>query len=354
MFKKIVVIVFVSLIFSVHSKASSATQDIVDTAIAAGSFNSLATALTSAGLVETLKGAGPFTVFAPTDEAFAALPTETVDALLADPEALANVLTYHVLSGKVLAADVIAGGNTSVTMVNGSNAQIKVSDSGVMIDDANVIQTDVIASNGVIHVIDKVIVPETPVVQASSSNTIVDIAAATPQLSTLVTALSAAGLVDTLKGDGPFTVFAPTDNAFAALPDGTLESLLANTSELSKVLTHHVVAGNVKASDLINNMVGSAETVNGSSLYYAATSVKVKVAEALVSSADIGASNGIIHIIDTVMIPPENCKSSFDPDSKILNIPCVSIVGEGHTYQVQLQETATPSNFDLKSATVLQ
>lgn len=341
----IALILFIAL--GSTTKAETADKDIVDTAVAAGSFTSLATALSSAGLIDTLKGEGPFTVFAPTDEAFAALPAETIEALLADPEALANVLTYHVLSGQVLAADVIAGGNTAINMLNGSQAQIMVNNGGVKIDDANIVQTDILASNGVIHVIDKVIVPTAD--DTSSGNTIVDLALASPELSTLVTALSSAGLVDTLNGSGPFTVFAPTNAAFAALPSGTLDSLLANPSELSKVLTHHVIASQIKSADLVASGVGSAETVNGSQVYYAATSNQVKVAESMVTVADIEASNGIIHIVDTVLIPPTDCQASYNLVSKVLTIPCINIDGEAHKYSAQLQETLMPSNFNIIS-----
>lgn len=141
-----------------HSDHSERKADIVDTAVAAGSFNTLVAAVKAADLVETLKGDGPFTVFAPTDEAFAALPEGTVESLLLpeNKDMLVSVLTYHVVSAKVLAADVAAG---EVPTVNGETATVTVSDSGVMIDGANVVTTDVMASNGVIHVIDAVILP---------------------------------------------------------------------------------------------------------------------------------------------------------------------------------------------------
>jgi uncharacterized surface protein with fasciclin (FAS1) repeats len=138
--------------------AAMAESDIVDTAVAAGSFTTLATALTEAGLVETLKGEGPFTVFAPTDEAFAKVPAETLEALLADKEALTRVLTYHVVAGNVPSSAVTAG---PVEMVSGDTAEITLTDGKVMINDATVTATDVDASNGVIHVIDTVLVPPT-------------------------------------------------------------------------------------------------------------------------------------------------------------------------------------------------
>lgn len=142
------------------ARADSHSKDIVDTAVAAGSFNTLAAALGAAGLVDTLKGAGPFTVFAPTDDAFAKLPEGTVETLLKpeNKEKLTAILTYHVVSGKVMASDVV-NLNTAKT-VNGKEAKISVADGKVMIDNAHVIKTDIAASNGVIHVIDSVILPE--------------------------------------------------------------------------------------------------------------------------------------------------------------------------------------------------
>lgn len=132
-------------------------KDIVDTAVSAGSFTTLVKAVQAAGLVDTLKGAGPFTVFAPTDEAFAKLPAGTVESLLANPEKLKAVLTYHVVSGKVMAADVKPG---MVPTVQGSKAKISVNGGKVMIDKATVVKTDIECSNGVIHVIDSVILPK--------------------------------------------------------------------------------------------------------------------------------------------------------------------------------------------------
>jgi len=144
----------------VSAKADSAASsaDIVDTAVKAGSFKTLATALTAAGLVDTLKGKGPFTVFAPTDEAFAKLPKGTVEALLQDKDKLTKILTYHVVAGKVLAADVVK--LKSATTVNGASVTINASKGGVKVDNANVTKTDIPCANGVIHVIDTVLIPQ--------------------------------------------------------------------------------------------------------------------------------------------------------------------------------------------------
>ena len=178
-------------------------MDIVDTAVKAGSFKTLAAALKAAGIVETLKGKGPFTVFAPTDEAFAKLPAGTVETLLKpeNKDKLVAILTYHVVAGKVKAADVVK--LKSAKTVQGSEVKITVADGKVMVDDANVVKTDIACGNGVIHVIDAVLLPK------EGQMDIVDTAVKAGSFKTLAAALKAAGLVETLKGKGPFTVFAP-------------------------------------------------------------------------------------------------------------------------------------------------
>ncbi|NDH59142.1 MAG: fasciclin domain-containing protein [Betaproteobacteria bacterium] len=147
---------FIAAAIVAVSIATAQAQDIVDVAVGAGSFNTLVTAVKAAGLVDTLKGAGPFTVFAPTDEAFAKVPKETLDALLADKDKLTAVLTYHVVPGLVMSKDVSAG---KVKTVQGSELTI-TTDGGVKVDDANVVKLDIVTTNGVIHVIDAVVLPK--------------------------------------------------------------------------------------------------------------------------------------------------------------------------------------------------
>ena len=276
--------------------------DIVDTAVADGRFTTLVTAVTAAGLVDTLKGEGPFTVFAPTDDAFAALPEGTLDALLADPEgALTDVLLYHVVAGEVLAADVVT--LESATTVGGEDISITVRDGSVFLNDTvQVIITDIETSNGVIHVIDAVLIP--PSMAAPEMADIVDTAVADGRFTTLVTAVTAAGLVDTLKGEGPFTVFAPTDDAFAALPDGTIDALLADPEgALTDVLLYHVVAGEVMAADVVT--LESATTVGGEDITITVRDGSVFLNDTVqVIITDIMTSNGVIHVIDAVLIPP--------------------------------------------------
>lgn len=269
-------------------------KDIVDTAVADGRFKTLATALTAAGLVDTLKGKGPFTVFAPTDDAFAKLPKGTLETLL-KPESkktLTEILTYHVAGESLMAADVVK--KVLIDTVNGIPVKVKVDGSKVFINDAQVVITDIKTSNGIIHVIDSVILPP---------KDIVDTAVADGRFKTLATALTTAGLVETLKGKGPFTVFAPTDEAFAKLPAGTLNALLADKPQLTAVLTYHVVSGRVMAADVVK--LTSANTVNTKPVTIKVDGGKVYVNDAQVIITDILTSNGVIHVIDKVILPPQ-------------------------------------------------
>jgi uncharacterized surface protein with fasciclin (FAS1) repeats len=280
--------------------AAPQLKDIVDTAVEAGSFTTLAAALTEAGLVETLKGDGPFTVFAPTDEAFAAVPAETLEALLADSDALTEVLTYHVVPGKVLAADVTTG---DVDTVAGLPLALTAEGGAVTVGGANVVAADVEASNGVIHVIDQVLLPEGLEIAGMEETpaTVMDAINANPQLAQLGLAVTSADLNDVLKGDGPFTIFAPTNEAFAALGIDTINALNRDPATLTPILTYHVVPAKVLAADV---KAGEVPTVNGAPLTIAVDGGNVTVNGAKVVTTDIVAGNGVIHVIDTVLTPP--------------------------------------------------
>jgi transforming growth factor-beta-induced protein len=289
--------------------APVAEQTIVETAIAAGSFKTLVAAVGAAELVDTLNGKGPFTVFAPTDEAFAKLPKEKLEWLL-KPEnkaTLAAILTYHVVPGAVKAADVVKLSNA--TTVQGQRVDIKVDGGKVTVDGANVVKTDIACSNGVIHVIDTVILPV--------DGTIVDVAVKNGSFNTLVAAVKAAGLVETLSGKGPFTVLAPTDAAFAKLPAGTLEMLLKpeNKQQLVDILTYHVVPGVAAYSDQVVKM-SEVPTVLGSTVPVMAKDGKVMLGGATVVAADVEASNGVIHVVDTVILPKPAVKKTAQAESK--------------------------------------
>lgn len=265
-------------------------KTIVETAVAAGDFGTLVAAVKAAGLAETLSGAGPFTVFAPTDAAFAKLPAGTVEALLANPEKLKSILLFHVVSGSVMAKDVT--GLKSAPTVFGQDLAVDASD-GVKINGATVTAADIVCSNGVIHVIDTVLLPKN----------VVEIAAGNEDFSTLVAAVTAAGLAETLSGDGPFTIFAPTNEAFAKLPAGTVEDLLKpeNKAKLAAILTYHVVPGKVMAADVAG--LSKATTVQGGDVSIKSKRDTVTINGAKVTATDIVGTNGVIHVIDTVILP---------------------------------------------------
>ena len=266
---------------------AQAKSDIVSTAVKAGKFKTLAAALEAGGLVPALQGEGPFTVFAPTDEAFAKLPDGTLESLL-KPENKAKlqaILKYHVVPGRVPAEKVV--GMKGAVTLQGQRANIRVVDGAVMIDGAKVVKTDIDCTNGVVHVIDHVILPET--------RSITEVAAGKKQFWTLLKAAKAAGLAETLATKGPFTVFAPTDEAFDALPEGTVENLLKpeNKETLKAILLYHVVPGRVYSEQAVE--LGEATTLQGG---------KVKVADLGIVATDVDASNGVIHVIDKVILPP--------------------------------------------------
>jgi len=275
-------------------------KDIVDTAVSAGSFNTLVAAVKAAGLVDALKGDGPLTVFAPTDEAFKKLPAGTVESLLKpeNKDQLIAILTYHVVAGEVGSKDVVK--LTHAKTLNGQRVDIKVDGGKVKLDGATVTAVDIACSNGVIHVIDSVILPATDNIPATA------VKAGT--FKTLVAAAKAAGLVDALSSKGPLTVFAPTDAAFAKLPKGTVESLLKpeNKDKLAAILKYHVVAGAVYSDQALE--LGEAKTLQGSSVTIGVKGGKAKVNDANLVALDIEASNGVIHVIDSVLLPPKSKK----------------------------------------------
>jgi transforming growth factor-beta-induced protein len=283
------------------TSASAGTREagntIVQTAVSAGQFTTLASLVQQAGLVDTLSGAGPFTVFAPTDAAFAKVPKATLDALAADPVKLKAVLLYHVVPGRVTAADVVK--LSSAKTAEGRSVAIKVSDGAVFVDGARVTTPDVMASNGVIHVIDSVLIPREAA--STAPKTIVQTAVGAGTFKTLTSLLKKAGLVGTLQGKGPFTVFAPTDAAFAKVPKATLAALGKDRAKLRSVLLYHVVKGNVPASKVVT--LRSAKTLNGKSVAIRVSGGKVSVGGARVTTADVKASNGVIHVVNKVLIP---------------------------------------------------
>lgn len=281
-----------------NTPAPSESKNIVQTASSDSRFTILTAALTKAGLTGALEGTGPFTVFAPTNDAFTALFAQLgingIDDLTAGT--LTPILLNHVISGKVMAADVATGyAATLNTSAPGNNA-VKIfieKTSGVKVDGSNVIIADVAASNGVIHAIDQVIMPANVVKHALNNS----------NFSILVQAVVKANLVDALNATGPYTIFAPTNDAFNALfaslkVDG-INSLTAE--QLTPILLYHVVSGNVVSSQVTSGMV---PTLNGKDLTVLVNNTGVKLnGSTSVIATDVQGTNGVIHVIDSVLLP---------------------------------------------------
>ena len=279
-------------------------QSIVDVATANGSFTTLIAALEATGLDTTLSDMdSKFTVFAPTDDAFALLGQDVIDALLADTDTLSDILTYHVISGEVDSSAAISSAGSLVEMVNGDSIGLSLDGDNLLVNTATVILVDVAADNGVIHVIDAVLTP--PADKGTPTMNIVDTAVAAGDFGTLVTALQAAGLDATLADETQsFTVFAPTDAAFAMIDPETLNLLIADTDALSSVLLQHVVSGEVNSVTAYTLNGSSATTASGAAIPVAINTEldTLTFGGATVQTTDIYTTNGIIHVIDTVVI----------------------------------------------------
>lgn len=267
--------------------------NLIDVAESAGSFTTLLTAIRAAGLEETVRSAPALTVFAPTDEAFAALPAGALDGLLANPEALKNVLLYHVVEGAVPSS--VAVTLSEAMMLNGEKTAIRYDGMTLFVNDSKVTAADVGASNGVIHVIDKVLLP--PAAPADLIST----AEAAGGFSTLLAAVRAAGLEQTLRDARDVTLFAPNDAAFAKIPQDTLQALLANPEALKNVLLYHVIGARVSAAEA--KVLSEATMLNGAKVSVQADCNGLKINDARVIAADVDGGNGVIHVLDTVLIP---------------------------------------------------
>lgn len=277
-------------------------NDIMDVARATPVLSTLVTAIETAGLSSTLKGDGPFTVFAPTNAAFDNLPDGVLDDLLANPDILAQVLQYHVVAGKVMSADVSTG--SVPTLLSGASIDVVVDGTQITLNDlSNVIGADVDASNGVVHLIDEVLIP--PTIELPKDN-IVEIAQATPELSSLVTILTKfPDLVTALSSDGTYTVFAPTNDAFAALLTAIGQTSVDDVPEsvLRSILEYHVISTAVVMSgDLSDGQ--TAEALSGETITVEIDGTDVFISGAKVVLPDVEASNGVVHVVENVMVPP--------------------------------------------------
>ncbi len=271
-------------------------QTIVDVAAKAGSFNVLIQAAQKAGLADFLSSEQNITVFAPTDDAFTALLADLGLSSLDDipVETLTDILLYHVIGSEAMSTDLASGYFPTLLTFNDNHLSMYIEvGEGVSINAGTMVTVaDVEADNGVIHVVDKVILPPS----------VVNIAIDNENFSTLVSAVVKAGLVEALSGDGPFTVFAPTNDAFdalfASLGISGIDDLTAE--QLIPILTYHVVSGNVLSTDLAS---GEVETLNPGSNLTVDLSSGVKINDSNVVASDIQGANGVVHVIDKVLIP---------------------------------------------------
>lgn len=294
-------------------------------------FNS---ALVATGLIAELDvPTRTLTIFAPTNQAFAALPATLMESLMADPATLANVLRYHVVVDQVTTTDLVGFG-AALTALGETVPVTQTAGGAVIIGDATVIQGDIAVTDGLIHIIDSVLlppalvaasgvatntggaiapapaitttgtVPAAPVVTSDVTElTIAQVISTTPGLGTLSVALQAAGMTNSLQGAGPLTVFAPTDEAFASLPAGALDTLLNSPTQLVNVLQYHVIADQALAGDLTR--LGAALSISGQPITITVgTDGVVTANNARIIQNDIPAANGTIHIIDAVLTPP--------------------------------------------------
>ena len=299
------------------------TNSIFDIVANSDIHNTLEAAIVAAGLEGTLSSDGPFTLFAPTDEAFSVVPADVLETLLADPTGqLTQILLNHVVSGTAMSTDLADG--MMITTLQGTEVLVSINDGVVMIGNAMVVAADIAADNGVVHVIDAILMPEMP------TNTVFDIVANSDVHNTLEVAIMAAGLAETLSSEGPFTVFAPTDDAFSLVPADVIETLLADPAGmLTQILLNHVVAGTTMSTDLADGMM--ITTLQGTEVLVSINDGVVMIGNAMVVAADISADNGVVHVIDAILMPEMPTNTVFDiiANSDVHNTLEAAIVAAG-------------------------
>ena len=279
--------------------------DILQTAINQN-FTTLVNAVSKAALNNTLKTGGPLTVFAPTDSAFAQLPSNVLTALLdaQNNRTLTKILRYHVAGQNLTSTMINDTALTTINMTEGGVVTVSKNGSALKVNNANIIIPNVMATNGIIHGIDKVLLPAFDIVETALTN---------GAFMTLVSFLRMADLTGTLQGKGPFTVFAPTDSAFAKLSNATVTDLLnlANRNKLINILKYHVIDRRITAAD-IGNMTFPAniKMLSGNSVTITKNGLTLKINNATITATNLDTLNGIIHTIDTVLIPLESSPST--------------------------------------------
>jgi transforming growth factor-beta-induced protein len=300
------------------AEPAQSKKNIVQTAVVAGQFKTLTALVKQAGLAGALSKPGNLTVFAPTDRAFAALKKndpELFQKVASDKSLLKSVLTYHVVGKRIPAAvaTVAAKKGLKIKTLQGERIALSFSNGRIVLNDsARVILPNVRASNGIIHAINAVLVPPSLTQEPAPAPTksIVEIAAGNPDFSTLVSLVQKAGLVSAISSPGPFTVFAPTNAAFEKLAKAapaTYAAVVADPALLTKVLTYHVVAGAIKSPQAVSAAQQNAKvnTLQGEAISLSIKDGKLTLnGSSTVVTADVLATNGVIHVIDTVIVPP--------------------------------------------------
>ncbi len=326
-----------------QQSGTPATANLVDTAVSAGSFTTLVAALQATGLDSVLADdSQTYTVFAPSDAAFEKLGSDTIQSLLDDPDTLRDILLYHVVPGSVNAESAISMAGSSVETANGDSIALSLQDGSLFINQSEVVATDVNATNGIIHVIDTVLLPP-----ADGTANIVDTAVGAGSFTTLVAALQATGLDSVLADESQsFTVFAPTDAAFDLLGSDTINNLLNDTDTLRDILLYHVISGSAVDSTAAIGLAGSSvEATNGDQLAISLQDGALFINDSEVTGADVQASNGIIHVIDAVLIPPTgDGGDNGGGDPVLTNIVDTAVAaGSFNTLAAALQATGLDS-----------
>lgn len=290
-------------------------NSIWDVIVASPDHTTLEAVVGLAGLDGALDSPGSFTVFAPTDAAFALVPQPIIDALIADPSGLLTfILTYHVVPSEALSTDLFDG--QTITTLSGVDVNVSIINGSVFINHAQVTVADIVTDNGVVHVIDAVIAP------GIIANNVMEIIAGSPSHTILETAIGAAGLQTTLEDEYFFTVFAPVDDAFSALPAGTVPSLLANPAALTDVLLYHAVGQTIGSADLVDGQVVTMLQGDDATITLPVSGPMINNANIVV--ADLNAWNGVVHVIDAVLLPPASVESLQALNVSAFPNPCTN------------------------------
>lgn len=278
------------------ARHSAARGDLVETLERSGRFDTLLALLDVADLTETLATGGTFTIFAPTDEAFAKLPGDVLQFLEDNPDELTAVLLYHVAEGRQSTRTLLR--KNTITQLDGQPVLVTFQHRALFVNDSRIVRRDLRASNGVIHAIDTVLSPPEEPIEIES---ILDVLRLDGRFAMLLAALEATGLDVALAGPGPLTLFAPTDEAFNALGKETIDALLADPAALTDILRYHVVERELGALELLIRR--HVKTLQGDTVQVGVRRGALTIDGAKVLAPNVDAPNGLIHVIDGVLLP---------------------------------------------------